>query len=131
MKKKIVGMFLIVCCLVLTGCARSITYQTLEEKINNKETVVVEIIQDGCSHCINFQPVFDKFTNENNIEYVKLNLTNMTSADKEKLNANYDIEGTPTVLIIKDGKELKEYKISGEAPVKTLKETFKKAGFIK
>ncbi len=131
MKKKIIGVFLIICCFALTGCARTVTYKTMQEKIENKETFVVEIVQDGCSHCINFQPVFDKFAKENDLDYFKLNLTNMSNTDKQQLNAQFEIEGTPTVLLLEKGKELKEYKISGEVPASKLKTIFKKAGFIK
>ncbi len=131
MKKKILGLILIVCCLVITGCARTITYTTLEEKVKNKESFVVLIIQNGCIHCEKFQPVFDDFAEENNIEYVKLNLTNMSSIDGNSLNANYEISGTPTLLIFKNGVEQKELTISGEATKNVLKETFKKAGYIK
>jgi predicted bacteriocin transport accessory protein len=131
MKKKILGLLLIVFCLVITGCARTITYKDFEEKIKNKESFVVEIIQNGCSHCENFKPVFDKFAKEYNIEYVKLNLTNLSSEDNQKLNSKYEVSGTPTILIFKKGENQKAFTISGEVPVKTLKTVFKEAGYIK
>ncbi len=129
--KKIVALFVIVCCLIVTGCARTITYNDLKEKVKNKESFIVEVIQTGCSHCESFQPVFDKFAKDNNIEYVKLNLSNIVGNDSQDLNSKYNIPGTPTILFFKDGKELEEFKISGEVPVSTLKEVFKKAGYIK
>lgn len=131
MKKKIFGLILIICCCFMTGCARTITYDTFKEKIKNKESFVVEVIQTGCSHCENFKPVFDKFTNENNIEYFKLNLSNIASSDNQELSSKYDISGTPMVLIFKKGEEQKEFTISGEVSEKTLKTVFKKAGYIK
>ena len=131
MKKKLFIIVLFTFCFLVTGCARTITYKTLEEKVNNKESFVVLVIQNGCSHCENFQPVFDEFSSENKIDYVKLNLTNINNIDKQDLNAKYNISGTPTVLIFKEGKELQEYRISGEVKKDILKETFKKAGYIK
>ena len=131
MKKKLFCLVIIVSCLIITGCARTITYSTFEEKIKNKESFVVLIIQNGCSHCENFKPVFDKFANDNEIEYFKLNLTNISSVDNNSLNSNYNIEGTPTILIFKKGVEQKELRIAGETTTKVLKETFKKAGYIK
>ena len=131
MKRKILALFLIACCLVITGCARTITYKDFKDKVKNKESFVVEVIQTGCSHCEKFQPVFDKFANKYNIEYVKLNLSNVTGNDGQDLNSKYNIPGTPTILIFKDGMELEEFKISGEVPTSTLEKTFKKAGYIK
>lgn len=131
MKKKIFGLFLVVCCLIITGCARTVTYSSFKEKIENKESFVVLVIQNGCSHCENFKPVFDEFANDNDISYVKLNLTNLTSTDSQELNSNYTISGTPTILFFKNGKVQEEYTISGEVPKKNLKTVFKKAGYIK
>lgn len=129
MKKKFLGLFLILCCFIITGCARTITYKTLEDKIKDKESFVVEVIQTGCSHCEKFEPVFDKFAKDNDIEYFKLNLSNISSVDNESLGNKYDVSGTPTVLIFKKGVNQKELTISGEVPVKTLKEVFKLAGY--
>ena len=131
MKKKILGLFLVMCCLIVTGCARTVTYETLKEKVDNKESFVVLVVQNGCSHCENFMPVFDEFANDNNISYVKLNLTNLTTTDKQELNSNYPVSGTPTILFFKKGKLQEEYTISGEVPKNNLKALFKQAGYIK
>lgn len=130
-KKKILGFVLILCCLIVTGCSRTITYKTMKDKIKEKESFVVLVIQNGCSHCENFQPVFDKFANDNGIEYVKLNLTNIQNIDRNDLNQNYNISGTPTLLIFKDGLEVNDLRIEGETSVSNLKKVFKKAGYIK
>ena len=131
MKKKLLGLIIILCCFVITGCARTITYKTLNDKIEGKESFVVLVIQNGCSHCENFQPVFDEFANNNNIDYVKLNLTNLQSSEKEDLHNKYNISGTPTVMIFKNGVEEKELRLEGEVTIPVLKSTFKKAGYIK
>lgn len=131
MKKKFFGLIIILCCFIITGCARTITYSSMKDKIKSKESFVVLIVQNGCSHCENFQPVFDKFANDNNIEYVKLNLTNIQSDDSNDLHSKYNISGTPTLMIFKDGSELKELRLEGEVTVPVLKTTFKKAGYIK
>lgn len=131
MKQKILFVILIAFCLISTGCTRSITYETFEKSIDNKESMIVEVMQDGCSHCEAFEPVFSKFAKDNNITYVRLNLTNITDSDYEKLSTTYGVEGTPTVLFIKNGKELSDYRISGEVPREKLEEIFKNAGYIK
>ena len=130
MKKRLL-LCCLVFCFVLTGCTRSITYETFKQKIKDGSSMIVEVVQDGCSHCEKFEPVFSKFIKDNNLEYVKLNITHMSDDDYQELNANYGVDGTPMVLFIKNGKELSEYRISGEAPVSDLEDTFKKAGYIK
>ncbi|MBR4619310.1 MAG: thioredoxin family protein [Bacilli bacterium] len=131
MKKKILIIATLICCLITTGCTRTITYKTFIDRINNKESMIVEVIQTGCSHCEKFEPVFSKFTKENNLSYVKLNISNISDDDYNYLNTHYGVSGTPTVLIIKNGKELSDYRISGEVSTDVLKDTFKKAGYIK
>ena len=84
MKKKLLFVLLVVSCFILTGCTRTITYDTFENRINNKESMIVEVVQNGCSHCEAFEPVFSKFMKDYNLEYVKLNLTNITDEDYEK-----------------------------------------------
>lgn len=131
MKKKILFIILLAFCFSLTGCSRSITYKTFEKNIKNGDSMIVEIIQDGCSHCEAFEPVFSKFMKENDLEYVKLNLANVTDEDYEVLSTQYGVTGTPTVLLIKDGKVLSDYTIAGEATRAELEKVFKQAGYIK
>ena len=68
---------------------------------------------------------------ENNLKYVKLNLTNVSDAEYQKLSESYGVTGTPTVLFFKNGKELSEYRISGDQTKDVLEKIFKKAGYIK
>lgn len=131
MKKGILFLTVIICCIFMTGCTRSITFDTFEKNIKNKESMIVEVVQDGCSHCEAFEPTFSSFMKENNLKYVKLNLTHVSDSNYEELSQKYGVTGTPTVLFFKDGKELSEYRISGDQPKSALKETFKKAGYIK
>ena len=131
MKKRVLFLLLALFCIFTTGCTRTITYDTFEKNIKNKESMIVEVMQNGCSHCESFDPVFSSFMKDNNLEYVKLNLTNVSDSDYQKLSETYGVTGTPTVLFFKKGKELSDYRISGDQPKSVLKETFKKAGYIK
>ncbi len=130
--KKILSLIMVtVICLMLTGCTRSITFSTFKDKIDNKETFIVEVIQDGCSHCEEFEPVFSDFTKKYNLEYFQLNLKNVSQNEYNILNSEYTVEGTPTVLLIKKGKLLKDYVISGNVSKDELKKVFTKAKYIK
>lgn len=131
MKKYILSVILVAFCIFSTGCTRTITYSTFKDNIKNKKDMIVEIVQTGCSHCEAFEPTFSKFMKDNNLEYVKLNLTNASEADYQDLSTKYGVTGTPTVLIFKNGNELSEYRISGDQPESVLKENFKSAGYIK
>ncbi|MBP3841351.1 MAG: thioredoxin family protein [Bacilli bacterium] len=131
MKKKILFLLLVVICIFTSGCTRTITYDTFEKNIKNKESMIVEVMQNGCSHCESFEPVFSSFMKENNLKYVKLNLTNVSDAEYQKLSESYGVTGTPTVLFFKNGKELSEYRISGDQTKDVLEKIFKKAGYIK
>ena len=131
MKKIILLIVLIVSCTFITGCTRTITYETFKKNISDKKDMIVEVVQNGCSHCQAFEPVFSKFMDDNNLEYVQLNLTNIPESDYEDLSTKFGVTGTPTVLIFKKGKELSEYRISGDQPRSVLEQTFKSAGYIK
>ena len=131
MKKIIFFGILLFLCIFTTGCTRTITYDTFQNNIKNEKDMIVEIVQNGCSHCEAFEPVFSKFMKDNNLEYVKLNLTNTPDSVYNELNANYGVTGTPTVLFFKKGKELSEYRISGDQTRDYLEDAFKKAGYIK
>ena len=131
MKKKILFLLLVAICIFTSGCTRTITYDTFEKNIKNKESMIVEVMQNGCSHCESFEPVFSSFMKENNLKYVKLNLTNVSDAEYQKLSESYGVTGTPTVLFFKNGKELSEYRISGDQTKDVLEKIFKKAGYIK
>ena len=132
MKQKITTLIVFISALVfLTGCTRSITYDTMKNMVDNKKSFIVEIVQDDCSHCEKFAPVFEEFTKEYKIAYYKINLSNMDDNNYSKLDSNYSIKGTPTVIFIKDGKELTDYRITGEKSKKELLTIFKQAGYIK
>lgn len=130
MKRKVLFILLLTLCIISTGCTRSITYQTFKDNIKDKKTMIVEVVQDGCSHCEAFDPIFSKFMKKHNLKYLKLNITHIDDNDFQELNAKYNVEGTPHVLIIEKGK-LSEYSISGSVKEKTLENIFKKAGYIK
>ncbi len=130
--KKLLSLFVVtIICITLTGCTRSITYSTFKKNIKNKESMIVEVVQTGCSHCEAFEPKFKEFTSEHNLTYVKLNISNISQEEYNELSSTYGIEGTPTVLLIKNGKHLDEFKIAGDVSKEELTNVFTNAGYIK
>ena len=125
--------FLVVGCGKTTNYLNSITYKEFSNKISNKDSFVLEIVQTGCSNCTEFSPKFKSVLEENKVVAYSLNLTDLSQKDAEKFLKDYGVDGTPTVLFFKDGKETSTMnRLSGANVSKdTIKSKLKKNGFIK
>ncbi len=123
---------------LLTGCEtkenylKNINFKELNEKLDNKEEFFFVVTQDGCSHCEEFLPVLKELLNENKIIGYDFNLTRLSESDKDSFYEMFDIEGTPTTIFIKDGKELSiMQRIVGGLDKDKLIQKFKNNGYIK
>ena len=123
---------------LLTGCEtkdnylKNISLKELNEKMDNKEEFFFVVTQDGCSHCEEFLPVLKEVLNENKIVGYDFNLTRLSDSDKDSFYEMFDIEGTPTTIFIKDGKELSiMQRIVGGLDKDKLIQKFKNNGYIK
>lgn len=135
MKKLIVVLLIILSSLIISGCSndeviKEISYKELEEKINNKESFILELVQTGCSHCEEFSPRFKAILKTNNLKAYSLNLYNLTEEEIERFDNLTTVTGTPTVLFFEDGKETSN-KINGAVSNDKIKEKLKKNGYIK
>ena len=96
--------------LIMTGCGKnnlkSLSFNELNNKLNNKDTFFFEIVQDGCSHCASFTPKLKEVLNEYNVVGYQVNLTNLTTEEYQKFNSMFDVDGTPTTIFITDGQEV-------------------------
>ena len=75
--------------------------------LTNKGTYLALFYSPDCPHCVNFKPIWKELEQEtlpNNIKMVKIDATKET-----KLSDEYDITGYPTILLIKNGKTVKEF----------------------
>ena len=123
---------------LLTGCEtkenylKNINLKELNEKLDNEEEFFFVVTQDGCSHCEEFLPVLKEVLNENKIIGYDFNLTRLSESDKDSFYEMFDIEGTPTTIFIKDGKELSiMQRIVGGLDKDKLIQKFKNNGYIK
>ena len=135
MKKLIVVLLIILSSLIISGCSndeviKEISYKELEEKINNKESFILELVQTGCSHCEEFSPRFKAILKTNNLKAYSLNLYNLTEEEIERFDNLTTVTGTPTVLFFEDGKETSN-KINGAVSNDKIKEKLKENGYIK
>lgn len=135
MKKIIIVLLIIISSLIITGCSndeviKEISYEELEERINNKESFILELVQTGCSHCEEFSPRFQAILKTNNLNAYSLNLYNLTEDEIEKFDNLTTVTGTPTVLFFEDGKETSN-RINGAVANDKIEEELKESGYIK
>lgn len=135
MKKKIF-MLSIAILFLLTGCTKSqlisSDYNTIEKKIKQKDTFIIEVIQTGCSACKEFTPRFRKIINKYKIPVYQLNYTDLNKEDKKKFDDTISISSTPTVIFIKEGKESSVLtRIVGAEDNDKVIESLKSNGYIK
>lgn len=75
-----------------------------EQVINNNGLTVVDFWAPWCGPCKMFGPIFEKVsTNYNNIKFCKLNV----DEDELNISKNYGVMSIPTIILFKDGKEIK------------------------
>lgn len=136
-KKKIIFLVMLVGVLLLTGCKNSINsvkeidFATLQSKIDNKETFILEVIQTGCSHCEEFSPRLRSVLANYDLTAYSINLSNLTEDEKNKLYEITEISGTPTVCFFKKGNEEIMNKIVGAVSNKEVITKLKDAKYIK
>lgn len=92
-----------------------------EESLKESSTMIEEgkefVLVFGtstCPYCQNTSPIVEELTSEMDIEYkyVDINYVNNVKYSQEFMSKDYlstDITSTPTVVYIKDGKELKRF----------------------
>ena len=120
--------------LLITGCQTNleqITYHELMNKINKKDTFIIEITQNNCSHCEEFSPRLKTILETNKIKAYNLNLSNISEDDYNKLAKDYNVSGTPTTMFFKEGKELINNRINGSISDKKIINILKRLNYIK
>lgn len=138
--KKIVYVLLAFSFLMLfTGCdnnkekyLKDLSYKELEEKVNNKEEFFFVVTRDGCSHCEEFIPVLEKILNDNKVVGYNYNLAKESDANNEKFDKLFNVDGTPTTIFVKDGKEVSiMQRINGNVSEDKVIQKLKNNGYIK
>lgn len=81
----------------------------LEERIESGESTTVYFFSPDCVHCQRTTPVLVPLAEDNDIDLVQMNLMEF-----EDEKAEYDIEGTPTMVHFDNGNEVA--RIVGEHP---------------
>lgn len=75
-----------------------------EEVLNSKGLTVVDFWASWCGPCKMFSPIFENASNtRRDIKFCKLNIDN----DIDDVCKQFGIMSIPTIILFKDGKELK------------------------
>lgn len=73
-----------------------------KEVLKSEKTVLIDFYADWCGPCQMLSPIVEQVASENNnIKFVKINID-----DEQDLAINYDIMSIPTLVVIKNGKEV-------------------------
>lgn len=89
----------------------------LEKKIESGESVMAYFFSPTCSYCQQMTPVLMPIAREMNVDVLQYNLLEFSSKA-----AGYNLEGTPTLVHFKDGKEID--RLYGAAPEEEIRHFF-------
>jgi len=109
-------LFVLILVLILcSGCSDGITTPTEESKVIevnsenwNKEVsqsnfAMVDFYADWCSPCKKLAPIVEELANDN---YPKLKVCRLDIDDNRDIYVKYRIQGIPTLIFFKEGKEV-------------------------
>ena len=74
-----------------------------EEVLNSQKDVLIDFYADWCGPCQMLAPIVEEVANENkNIKVCRINVD-----DNQELAMKYEVMSIPTLVVIKEGKEIK------------------------
>lgn len=92
----------------------------MQKKIESGKLTLVEFFATWCIHCQRMAPIVEEFKKEmeGKVEVVQVDI------DKyEELTSDFDIEGTPTFILMENGEQL--WREAGEMSLQELKNAVK------
>jgi thioredoxin-like negative regulator of GroEL len=108
-----------------------LSYDELEEKVNNKESFVLVFTQSQCAHCHEYKPVLKRALAKVELYAYEIVLDKLTKEESSKLNDIANVSQTPTTAFIKDGQEINSTsRLLGVQSEDKLIKRFKTFGYI-
>jgi len=109
-----------------------IDYYTLNEKLNDGDSFILEVVQTGCSNCTAFTPKFEKVLEAYNLTAYSLNISDLSPEDSNDFLSKYKVDGTPTVMFFEKGKETSTLKrLVGNKSEAQIESKLRSNGYIK
>ncbi|WP_242294080.1 thioredoxin family protein [Bacillus cereus group sp. BfR-BA-01381] len=97
--------------------SNKISLEDLNKNIEDKKEQTIYFYQTSCVHCQKISPIVVPLAKDLNVDMKVIDIENLNEPwDK------YNIQGTPTIIHFKDGKEVS--RISGEQSKERFKEWF-------
>lgn len=147
MKKKLKSLAIIFIFMIMiipiTGCNKKNEEQTSQylhkmsyteyvNKIEAKESFVLEIMSKDCSACKAFKPKLVEFLNKYKVEMYYIDLDDFSKEEYDSFEKLVKFTGTPTTIFIKDGEEeTVSARIIGNVSENKILAKFKASGIIK
>jgi thioredoxin-like negative regulator of GroEL len=108
-----------------------LSYNELEEKINNKESFVVVFTQSQCAHCHEYKPILKRTLAKVELYAYEIVLDKLSKEEGSKLNDIANVSQTPTTVFIKNGQEINSTsRLLGVQNEDKLIKRFKTFGYI-
>ncbi len=76
-----------------------------ENRLKSSEYVIIDFSSPGCAPCKKVPPVLEKVTEE--LKEFEISTFEINIADSPEIALEYFILGVPTIIIFKNGKEIK------------------------
>lgn len=134
--KKIIYIISIMSILFLTGCNNdseytNLSFNELQEKLNNKDSFVLVLGSSTCSACAQYEKTMKKVIKDEKVEIFFLDLNKLSEEEYSKVYSKYVVNTTPTTIFIKEGFETSTYdRIVGAKGYSEIVENLKKHGFV-
>lgn len=77
-----------------------------KEKIENKDSFIIIMTGSKCSHCESYLPIFKKVLADYDLTAYQIHTDLLNNEEQAFVKGVATINGTPTVIFIKDGEEI-------------------------
>lgn len=132
----IICFFIISLC--LCGCGKTkdsvteISFEKLNQKIENKESFILMIGAKSCSHCDMFKITLSEIIKKYKVTIYYIDVDNLSTEEKSELKNQFPYTGTPTTINIVNGIETNsQSRIDGALDYGIVKKRLIKWGYIK
>lgn len=100
----VVSLFFCFGCSFKSGELKEITYSEFADMVKNKESFVIYVGSSTCSHCADFKPILEQVIKDYGLTVYYIDKSKLTNAQSNEVTKKVDLQGTPTLCNIIEGK---------------------------